>query len=236
MDVALATVQSTLGEPDECGVTERRMREVLWDTYFDASSAVTQLLEEKQRNEAQARKRAGTYPCQNVMAQCVGLTARRHHGPRDRHTSEGTVASGRYGTCTHVGAAPTECTEAWCDRRCPEQGPPKAASLSRAQKSAGHSGYSAAAHLPCPKARGRHGTAERPVTHTATTRAARRGAFQNTLGRPHRHPLSSHGMPCATFSLWPTCTVAPIKAACICVQRACEAKRGGRGTLACCVQ
>jgi len=41
MDVALATVQSTLGEPDECGVTERRMREVLWDTYFDASSAVT---------------------------------------------------------------------------------------------------------------------------------------------------------------------------------------------------
>lgn len=152
MDVALATVQSTLGEPDECGVTERRMREVLWDTYFDASSAVTQLLEEKQRNEAQARKRAGTYPCQNVMAQCVGLTARRHHGPRDMHTSEGTVASGRYGTCTHVGAAPAERTEARCDRRCAEQGPPKAASLSRAQKGAGHTGYSAAAHLPRPKA------------------------------------------------------------------------------------
>lgn len=74
MDDALAKVLSTLGESEECGISERRMKEVLWDTYFDASATVNQLLEEKQRLEAQNKKRAGTLATRSWHT-CVGLTA-----------------------------------------------------------------------------------------------------------------------------------------------------------------
>lgn len=79
MDEALQKVIQTLGNPEECGVKERRMKEVLWDSHFDAPVAINTLIEEKQREEAHARKRAGTYllPHRHVVVQrVVGLTSR----------------------------------------------------------------------------------------------------------------------------------------------------------------
>lgn len=61
LEQALLTVIDTIGEPEACGISERRMKEVLWDTYFDAQAAVDQLLQEKEREDAQARKQAGEY-------------------------------------------------------------------------------------------------------------------------------------------------------------------------------
>jgi len=61
LEHALLAVIDTLGEPEECGISERRMKEALWETYFDAPAAVDMLMEAKEQEEAQARKRAGTY-------------------------------------------------------------------------------------------------------------------------------------------------------------------------------
>ena len=61
LEQALLAVIDTLGEPEECGISERRMKEALWETYFDAPAAVAMLMEAQEQEEAQARKRAGTY-------------------------------------------------------------------------------------------------------------------------------------------------------------------------------
>lgn len=72
LEQALLTVIDTLGEPEVCGISERRMKEALWDTYFDAPAAVNLLLEAKEQEEAQARKRAGTY---SIMSGASGRAA-----------------------------------------------------------------------------------------------------------------------------------------------------------------
>ena len=59
LEDALIQVVDTIGNPEQCGISDRQMRQVLWDTYFDVPAAVYHLLREKEREEVQARKQAG---------------------------------------------------------------------------------------------------------------------------------------------------------------------------------
>ncbi|WFD35221.1 hypothetical protein MCUN1_002071 [Malassezia cuniculi] len=59
LEAALFEVVETIGAPEECGISDREMREALWDAYFDPAEAINWLLQEKERKEAQARKQAG---------------------------------------------------------------------------------------------------------------------------------------------------------------------------------
>ncbi len=45
-----------LGPLSSNGFTEREIKDILWDAYFDVDSAVTQLVEEKSRREAKAER------------------------------------------------------------------------------------------------------------------------------------------------------------------------------------
>ena len=45
-----------LGPLNTNGFTEREIKDILWDAYFDVDSAVTQLVEEKSRREAKAER------------------------------------------------------------------------------------------------------------------------------------------------------------------------------------
>lgn len=59
LEDALIQVVDTIGNPEQCGISDRQMRQVLWDTYFDVPAAVDHLLREKEREEVHARKQAG---------------------------------------------------------------------------------------------------------------------------------------------------------------------------------
>lgn len=53
---AYAQTLEVIGPTVSNGFTEREIKDVLWDAYFDVDSAVTQLVEEKSRREAKAEK------------------------------------------------------------------------------------------------------------------------------------------------------------------------------------
>ncbi|KAI3624238.1 hypothetical protein CBS14141_002666 [Malassezia furfur] len=57
MEDALATMQDDLGSQQD-QFTERQMREALYETYFDVPSAIALLVQEKEKAEAIAKKRA----------------------------------------------------------------------------------------------------------------------------------------------------------------------------------
>ncbi|SHO79380.1 Hypothetical protein MSYG_3729 [Malassezia sympodialis ATCC 42132] len=79
LEQALLAVIDTLGEPEECGISERRMKEALWETYFDAPAAVDMLMEAKEQEEAQARKRADGFTNVGTSAKAPRL---QHIPPR----------------------------------------------------------------------------------------------------------------------------------------------------------
>lgn len=88
LEDALHVVFDTLGEPDECGFTERQMKEALWETYFDPEGAIDFLVQERERAEAQEKKRAGTLARQGE--------ARRHrrvagHSQQDASTDSDSL-------------------------------------------------------------------------------------------------------------------------------------------------
>ncbi|SJX64460.1 related to translation elongation factor HBS1 [Sporisorium reilianum f. sp. reilianum] len=56
MTEAYAQTLDVLGPISSNGFTEREIKDILWDAYFDVDSAVTQLVEEKSRREAKAEK------------------------------------------------------------------------------------------------------------------------------------------------------------------------------------
>ncbi|EST09005.1 Translation elongation factor EFTu/EF1A, domain 2 [Kalmanozyma brasiliensis GHG001] len=56
MAEAYAQTLDVLGPIGSNGFTEREVKDILWDAYFDVDSAVTQLVEEKSRREAKAEK------------------------------------------------------------------------------------------------------------------------------------------------------------------------------------
>lgn len=59
LEDALIQVVDTIGSPEQCGISDRQMRQVLWDSYFDVPAAVDHLLREKEREEVHARKQEG---------------------------------------------------------------------------------------------------------------------------------------------------------------------------------
>ena len=56
MTEAYSQTLDVLGPTSTNGFTEREIKDILWDAYFDVDSAVTQLVEEKSRREAKAEK------------------------------------------------------------------------------------------------------------------------------------------------------------------------------------
>ncbi|KAJ1040674.1 hypothetical protein NDA11_000192 [Ustilago hordei] len=56
MTEAYSQTLDLLGPTSTNGFTEREIKDILWDAYFDVDSAVTQLVEEKSRREAKAEK------------------------------------------------------------------------------------------------------------------------------------------------------------------------------------
>lgn len=56
MTEAYSQTLDVLGPLSSNGFTEREIKDILWDAYFDVDSAVTQLVEEKSRREAKAEK------------------------------------------------------------------------------------------------------------------------------------------------------------------------------------
>ncbi|SNX86238.1 related to translation elongation factor HBS1 protein [Melanopsichium pennsylvanicum] len=56
MTEAYSQTLDVLGPISSNGFTEREIKDILWDAYFDVDSAVTQLVEEKSRREAKAEK------------------------------------------------------------------------------------------------------------------------------------------------------------------------------------
>ncbi|KAJ9474783.1 Elongation factor 1 alpha-like protein [Pseudozyma hubeiensis] len=56
MTEAYAQTLDVIGPISSNGFTEREIKDILWDAYFDVDSAVTQLVEEKSRREAKAEK------------------------------------------------------------------------------------------------------------------------------------------------------------------------------------
>lgn len=56
MTEAYSQTLDVLGPTSSNGFTEREIKDILWDAYFDVDSAVTQLVEEKSRREAKAEK------------------------------------------------------------------------------------------------------------------------------------------------------------------------------------
>lgn len=83
MEDALATMQDDLGSQQD-QFTERQMREALYETYFDVPGAIALLVQEKEKAEALAKKRAGTcIPGEGAKAPKVdGLAARTGGGKR----------------------------------------------------------------------------------------------------------------------------------------------------------
>ncbi len=53
---AYSQTLDVLGPTSTNGFTEREIKDVLWDAYFDVDTAVTQLVEEKSRREAKAER------------------------------------------------------------------------------------------------------------------------------------------------------------------------------------
>lgn len=70
LEQALYQVIDTIGEPEQCGIAERTMKEALWETYFDVPAAVDLLLQQKEHEDAQARKQAGTYTWAAGVGRC----------------------------------------------------------------------------------------------------------------------------------------------------------------------
>ncbi|GAC99891.1 probable translation elongation factor [Pseudozyma hubeiensis SY62] len=56
MTEAYAQTLDVIGPISSNGFTEREIKDILWDAYFDVDSAITQLVEEKSRREAKAEK------------------------------------------------------------------------------------------------------------------------------------------------------------------------------------
>lgn len=56
MTEAYSQTLDVLGPTSTNGFTEREIKDILWDAYFDVDSAVTQLVEEKSRRELKAEK------------------------------------------------------------------------------------------------------------------------------------------------------------------------------------
>ncbi|PWY98741.1 hypothetical protein BCV70DRAFT_201535 [Testicularia cyperi] len=56
MTEAFSQTLEVLGPMSSNGFTEREIKDVLWDAYFDVDTVVTQLVEEKSRREAKAEK------------------------------------------------------------------------------------------------------------------------------------------------------------------------------------
>ncbi|TKY89136.1 hypothetical protein EX895_001667 [Sporisorium graminicola] len=56
MAEAYSQTLDVLGPTSSNGFTEREIKDILWDAYFDVESAVTQLVEEKSRREAKAER------------------------------------------------------------------------------------------------------------------------------------------------------------------------------------
>ncbi len=56
MTEAYSQTLDVLGPTSTNGFTEREIKDVLWDAYFDVDTAVTQLVEEKSRREAKAER------------------------------------------------------------------------------------------------------------------------------------------------------------------------------------
>lgn len=80
MEDALATMQDDLGSQQD-QFTERQMREALYETYFDVPSAIALLVQEKEKAEAIAKKRAGTcIPDEGAKAPKVDGVATRSGG------------------------------------------------------------------------------------------------------------------------------------------------------------
>ncbi|KDN43787.1 hypothetical protein K437DRAFT_225393 [Tilletiaria anomala UBC 951] len=59
LEAALAQAQEILGSEEKSGLTEREVKDALWDAYFDVDQAVRHLMEEKSKREARDKKKAG---------------------------------------------------------------------------------------------------------------------------------------------------------------------------------
>lgn len=57
----MAQVQEILGPEQQSGLTERELKDALWDAYFDVDEAVGVLMEEKTKRDAKEKKKAGEY-------------------------------------------------------------------------------------------------------------------------------------------------------------------------------
>ncbi|WFD31829.1 hypothetical protein MSPP1_002869 [Malassezia sp. CBS 17886] len=87
LEQALLTVIDTLGEPEQCGISDRTMKEAIWETYFDVPAAVDMLLQEKEREEALARKRVAATPSMQPRGSTAGAGLEPCEGPGARPIS-----------------------------------------------------------------------------------------------------------------------------------------------------
>lgn len=53
---ALSQALEILGPSDTSGISQREIKDALWDSYFDVDTAVGHLVEEKSRKEAKKQK------------------------------------------------------------------------------------------------------------------------------------------------------------------------------------
>ena len=85
LEAALIQVVDTIGTPEQCGISDRTMREALWDAYFDPAEATDRLLQDKAREEAHARKQAGESGTQAAGGGNGTHERATQNGPRGAH-------------------------------------------------------------------------------------------------------------------------------------------------------
>lgn len=59
LETALASALEILGPAETSAFSERQVKDALWEAYFDVDQAVGVLMEEKSKQEAKEKKKAG---------------------------------------------------------------------------------------------------------------------------------------------------------------------------------
>lgn len=142
MEQSLHDLQDELGGANP--FSERQMREALYETYFDVPDAIAFLVQEREREEALAKKKAGT--CAEA-----GREGRRL-GVRGRGRGRGRGGARRGGERTSNGAGAAEGTHGAQEASVPVQEPNGASTTPPTLASAPAPARAPAAPAPAPSA------------------------------------------------------------------------------------